>query len=175
MKFGAGLAIVNALSLFALFISFQYAWAIILGTLAWTLIILVYFGVYYYEYNCRVVKYKQRSENAKVLGKVPLTIDKVWSQGTRQKPMITMGSLFVPTAFALLALAGQTTTLCMVRIILAGLSPSLYVFWLFAIQLSTRLMNDVEAELMQHAPNPLGYYTRLQRELYGEKKMGNID
>jgi len=99
----------------------------------------------------------------------PKNLDKVWSHGVRESSMITMGSLFIPTAFALLGLAGQQTTPPATRFALSIAALFLYLIWLFAIQLTSRLMSDIEAELQQYIRGPLGYYARLQRQLYGER------
>jgi hypothetical protein len=66
--------------------------------------------------------------------------------------MIQMGSLFVPTAFVLLAGAATSSQFISssARIALAAAAPTLYVLWLFLVQLSTRLMDDVDSDMRRY-------------------------
>jgi hypothetical protein len=70
--------------------------------------------------------------------------------------MIGMGSLFVPTAFVLLAAAATTkgSISSQARVGLALSAPILYVLWLFLVQLSTRLMDDVDSQMRRYARDP---------------------
>jgi hypothetical protein len=77
---------------------------------------------------------------------------KVSRQG-REQSMIGMGGLFIPTAFVLLGAAATTSPYVSssARITLALSAPVLYVLWLFLVQLSTRLMDDVDSQMRLYA------------------------
>jgi hypothetical protein len=63
--------------------------------------------------------------------------------------MLDMGSLFISTAFVLLAAAATASNYIShsARIGLALSAPLLYVVWLFLVQLPTRLMDDVDSKM----------------------------
>jgi general stress protein CsbA len=63
--------------------------------------------------------------------------------------MIEMGSLFIPTALVLLGAAATSSDFISTtaRIALAASAPTLYILWLFLVQLSTRLMDDVDSDM----------------------------
>ena len=86
-----------------------------------------------------------------------------------ENSMILMGALFVPTAFVLLAAAAMPpipNPNPVLRTVLAIVSPALYSWWLFSIQLSTRVMHDVDNEILITAEGN-GGLTNLFRDLYG--------
>ena len=79
------------------------------------------------------------------------------SRRGREQAMIGMGSLFVPTAFVLLAAAATSHDISSsARIALAVSAPALYVLWLFLVQLSTRLMDDIDSQTRLYAKDGAG-------------------
>jgi hypothetical protein len=74
------------------------------------------------------------------------------SRQGREQAMIGMGSLFIPTAFVLLAAAATASNISSsARIALAVSAPALYVLWLFLVQLTTRLMDDIDSQMRLYA------------------------
>jgi hypothetical protein len=71
------------------------------------------------------------------------------SRQAHERSMLDMGSLFIPTAFVLLAAAATAQNFIShsARIGLALSALLLYVVWLFLVQLPTRLMDDVDSKM----------------------------
>jgi len=101
-----------------------------------------------------------------------------------ESSLITMGSLLIPISFGMLLIAASEQTSSglapEVRLVLAISSPLLYVWWLFAVQLSTRVMHDVENEMIVIKEGRLNAQSKVEnndhdgpftilREIYGEK------
>ena len=79
--------------------------------------------------------------------------------------MILMGSIFVPLSFILLGAAVTGKFPWQAKISLSFIAPWIYIAWLFSIQLSTRLMNDMESEF-EILVKPEGY-RKIMRKFYG--------
>jgi len=139
--------------------------AVTTGTVVSCATLLIYLGLYERGYN-RVIKATDDEED--FLESSGARLQRFWSN-SREQSMITMGSLFVPTSFVLLGVASQPSIMPIDRLALSLLAPILYGVWLFTIQLSTRLMNDTDAQLQQLARDPRGDFARLQNRLYGDR------
>ena len=89
----------------------------------------------------------------------------------RERSMIDMGLIFVVAAFIILGQVPQAKDISFpVKTILTISSPLVYAFWLFTIQLSTRLMNDSDMEMSVRIEEERGIYgiSRVRREFYGD-------
>ncbi len=95
----------------------------------------------------------------------------MWTDAShREHSMILMGTLFIPTAFILLGAAIQTDVrLQSARAILVIAAPLLYSFWLFFVQLSTRVMMDSEFRMMQISGGTTSYIAATKQQFYGDK------
>lgn len=89
------------------------------------------------------------------------------SRKGRETGMLSMGNLFIPTAFLLLgAAATSQMTSNPARIALAASAPMLYVLWLFLVQLSTRLMDDVDSDMRLYAKDGSA---QVLHDFYGDR------
>jgi hypothetical protein len=105
------------------------------------------------------------------LGQDKEEVKELWGgYASRLDNMIVMGTIFVTGSFVLLGAAATTTNVDL-RVTLAGAAPFVYLIWFFTIQLSTRIMNDIEAE-MRLIVNPAGPES-VKRILYGPR-YGNM-
>ncbi len=135
-----------------------------------TILTSALWAIYLVFYKIALRRGEKRREEAKGdFGKLRglKNLEKVWTSGVRETSMITMGSLFVPTAFLLLGVAAQHDIPCSAKIALSIWAPLLYLIWLFTVQLSTRVMTDVEGVLKRKVGGSFGAYERLQNKLYG--------
>lgn len=147
----------------------QILMAIFFTVLSW----VVYFGFYsciyhvwkkriYQELETKIVKLAMEDPEGK-------KVVELWNGSSRREnSMIVMGSIFIAGSFVLLGAASQLSTATISKIALALASPILYVVWLFSVQLSTRLMNDVEFDMRLICEKSYGPAAIL-REFYGEK------
>ncbi|MGA2789700.1 MAG: hypothetical protein ABSF00_02910 [Candidatus Bathyarchaeia archaeon] len=108
---------------------------------------------YLVAYEVALANWKRRLENLRgdiqhLQGKDKDRFLDVSRRG-REQSMIAMGSLFIPTAFVLLGAAATSSEFISqsARVALAASAPVLYVLWLFLVQLSTRLMDDVDSDM----------------------------
>ncbi len=88
------------------------------------------------------------------------------SRQARETSMLTMGTLFIPTAFVLLGAAATANTSALSRIALAASAPTLYVLWLFLVQLPTRLMDDVDSQMRSIVGDPANL---VLHKFYGDR------
>jgi hypothetical protein len=117
-----------------------------------SIILLIYFA----WYELALVFWKKRFREKKLQEKIESLKEKekdrlleISRQG-RESGMLTMGNLFIPTAFLMLgaaATAPKDVISPSARIVLAASGPLLYVLWLFLVQLSTRLMDDIDSDM----------------------------
>lgn len=127
-----------------------------LGLVFATIIVLGYFASYEYA----LIRWKRR------LGPLRPDIESIAegsqererlldiSRQGRESGMLGTGSLIIPTAFFLLAAAAtaQKDVISVVgRETLAFSAPLLYMFWLFSVQLPTRLMDDIDSKMKEYA------------------------
>src|SRR5208282_2424664 len=134
---------------------------IVCGSLATVAVVLFYILVYNYygsKWDHWVTRQRIKPNNVRAQQFQAL-------ESRRQGSMIDMGTIFVPTAFALLGVSVQPNFVSL-RIPFAGAGLGLYIIWLFTTQLPTRLMNDVDIDMRIRAEGPQGA-TSLQRRLYG--------
>jgi len=117
---------------------------------------------YLFFYEWALINWKKRMktlrETIHFLGKKDKERLLAVSRRGREQSMIEMGSLFIPTAFLLLGAAATSSTFIYqsARIGLALSAPILYVLWLFLVQLSTRLMDDVDSNVRLYANDGAG-------------------
>jgi hypothetical protein len=131
-----------------------------------SLIVVAYLLVYeiaLIKWNARLTKLRMKIQG--LSGEDRERLLKVSRQG-REQGMLGMGNLFIPTAFILLAAAATAQLTSSVRMVLAISAPALYVLWLFSVQLSTRLMDDVDAHIRLLAKDGAG---EVLHDFYGDR------
>jgi hypothetical protein len=155
-------------------------WTIFLWTILWRVLGgwiwfgLVFTGVvlsvYLGWYDYLTLEWKERvrgqSEAIRKFKDCTEKQDAPWrDSGRRENSMIVMGSIFVVAAFAILA--GAASGMASPRIALAA--PLVYCIWLLTIQLSTRVMNDSDAEMRFIAESEdVNGVAHILRRLYGD-------
>ena len=100
----------------------KFSRAFDVATFFFSLVTFSYLVVYHIAYWGLVTRARRR-ESFLVSTLNPCELEKVWHTGTRESSMITMGSLFVPTSFALLGLAGQANISCAAKLALSISAP----------------------------------------------------
>jgi hypothetical protein len=133
------------------------------------------FGVYLTVYDWIYDRWEKEIHKPKGIKKelqklLPQESHLLWKEaGRRGSAMIWMGSIFLPISFLLLGIAAQIDPATPnLRLALVFVSIILYTLWLFLIQLTTRLMNDMNME-MRLICEPKPSAAKILRKFYGKK------
>ena len=136
-------------------------WTAILTILSYALYLLAYEA----SLCMMISRVRGQTDTIKALPKDEQ--EKLWKDyAPRLDSMVLMGTIFITGTFVLLG-ASVTANTVNLRTTLAVAAPMSYLVWLFANQLPTRIMNDVEVEL-RLVCNSNGAQGVL-RKLYGAK------
>lgn len=138
----------------------------------------VYQAIYLYM-NRRWIQ-RIRDLETRVYRLDPKQLEEVLGHGGSEGSMIQMGSIFIVASGVVLSIASQTFITGWAKIALAFSSPLLVGWWLFTVQLSTRLIMDgkMEVRLIQEH-DPITRHidnctlrsgsAHLQRMVYGDR------
>lgn len=144
----------------------QLLWGLF-GLLLGLVVSLIYFCLYRHLHGKFIQKQETIAYLLDIRGRYGSFVESKIpaDSGRRESSMILMGTIFLTGAFILLGAASQAPPASLSRKMLAMIELLTNVWWLFSIQLSTRIMNDVEFELRLRERN-VGYHL-IQRYLYG--------
>ncbi len=135
---------------------------IVLGLMFTGIVVTMYLGLYRLLTPRWKERVKQELKPIKNWNDYKDAKNAPWSgSGGRENSMIVMGSIFVVAAFTVLA--GAATSVASQGIAIAA--PIVYCLWLVTIQLSTRVMNDCDAEMRLIAQDKMA---AVLRGLYGD-------
>lgn len=147
----------------------EFSLPLLAGLTVGFVVIAIYLLVYRYQ-GQRWLDWLRQPENQTRINNLPKHDLGQLSTNQRGSSMLTMGTIFVAASFLILIGSTERMISPEVRFILAFASPLVYGWWLFSIQLTSRLMDDVDLEILitnltiREENNALA---RLHRDLYG--------
>jgi hypothetical protein len=147
--------------------------ALVVGTVITIGEWIAYFAIYYGWLNRWQNRLRRDVEpEIRRLSGLGTVLHELWSSaGRRENSMILMGSLFIPTAFAIL-IVGAAPPISIsqpARVSLLIVSVFLYSWWLFTVQLTTRIMNDLSYDMQRISEGNAGP-GHILKELYGDRQ-----